>query len=132
MLFALLCILMLPSQLCSDCSEFTVGNCGPKSEKAFLSFECFPDNKKRFNLCEDMCNNAEDCLYWSLLCGETVLQPCTCSLYPYSYLHSCNVTGGTSSSDIEVSPTNLLLAGLANLCAASLVINWPNHAGLHY
>lgn len=61
-----------------------------------------PDVDNKYKLCEDLCNNAEQCMYWSVMCGLSYPNPCTCSLYPYSYLHACNITAGARNSNIEV------------------------------
>merc|ERR1711936_1220503 len=103
MLVGLLCIFLLPALgLCSsDCTEFSVGSCAPKDELPMLGFN-IPDVDNKYKLCEDLCNNAEQCMYWSVMCGLSYPNPCTCSLYPYSYLHACNITAGARNSNIEV------------------------------
>ena len=99
-MLALLFFLFFAGYHCSSCDDFTVGLCSPDLSQTILSLD-LPNMGDQWGLCERLCNVQEDCEYWSVSCPETS-QPCDCSLLKFSYLHSCEVIGGSVDSDIEV------------------------------
>ena len=99
-MLALLTFLFFPGYLCLSCDDFTVSFCSPDPSQTILSLD-LPNMGYQWRLCERLCNVQEDCEYWSVSCPEAS-EPCDCSLLKYSYLHSCEVIGGTVDSDIEV------------------------------
>ena len=76
-----------------------MGSCSPEPEEILITIE-LPDIQEKFEVCEALCNNAEVCLVWSLLCEDA--GPCICSSLGYSYLHSCSVIGGNIDTELEV------------------------------
>ena len=99
-MFLLLFLFLLPGLPCSpDCLEFTVGSCNPDPGQIINTFP-LPDTAEKWKTCEDLCEIAQDCDTWSLQCA---LSSCPCTLYQYSYLHTCHVVGGGVDTNLEVS-----------------------------
>ena len=98
-MLTLLFLLFLPGLQCApDCLEFTVGSCSPDPGQVIHDFP-LPDTAEKWQICEDLCVQTDDCGTWSLHCYHS---SCPCSLYKYSYLHSCHVVAGGVATDLEV------------------------------
>ena len=99
-MLTLLFLLFLPGLQCApDCLEFTVGSCSPDPGQVINTFP-LPDTAEKWETCEELCGILEGCSTWSLQCAQS---SCPCTLYKYSYLHSCHVVGGGLATDFEVS-----------------------------
>ena len=79
--------------------EFTVGSCSSDPGDVIRTVQ-LPNIPDKFQVCEELCLNFSDCMFWSLLCNE--LSICTCSNLHYSYLHSCNIVGANEDTELAV------------------------------
>ena len=93
---------MLSFLFFSGCDEFTVDSCSPDPSQT-INTGSLPNDGEQTGICQDLCNRQTDCAYWSVFCPPLDIETCTCTLYGYSYLHSCQQIGGDKDTAIEVS-----------------------------
>ena len=85
----------------SGCDEFTVDSCSPDPSQ-MINTVSIPNNGEQTEICQDLCDKQADCAYWSIFCPPNQAEPCPCTFYESSYLHSCQEVGGDKDTDIEV------------------------------
>ena len=85
----------------SGCDEFTVDSCSPDPSQT-INTAPLPNDGEQKGQCQDLCYKQADCAYWSIHCPPLAIEPCNCTFYGYSYLHSCQTVGGDQDTDIEV------------------------------
>ena len=85
----------------SGCDEFTVDSCNPDPSQA-INTVSIPNNGEQTEICQDLCDKHDKCTYWSIFCPPNSPEPCPCTFYASSYLHSCKKVGGDTDTDIEV------------------------------
>ena len=85
----------------SGCDEFTVDLCNPDPSQ-MINTVSIPNDGEQTEICQDLCDKQADCAYWSIFCPPNSAEPCPCTFYASSYLHSCQKVGGDEDTDIEV------------------------------
>ena len=85
----------------SGCDEFTVDSCNPDPSQT-INTVVLPNNGEQMVICQDLCDKQADCTYWSIFCPPNPVEPCNCTFYESSYLHSCQKVGGDKDTDFEV------------------------------
>ena len=77
-------------------------SCSPDPSQ-MINTGSLPNDGEQTGICQDLCDRQADCAYWSVFCPPLGIETCTCTLYGYSYLHSCQKVGGDKDTAIEVS-----------------------------
>ena len=85
----------------SGCDEFTVDSCNPDPSQ-MINTVSIPNDGEQTEICQDLCDKQDKCTYWSIFCPPNSAEPCPCTFYESSYLHSCQKVGGGEDTDIEV------------------------------